>query len=228
MGHRGAGAGGSILSSATEQLRQAVEAVAVRVTVREGETLFSQGEPGDALYIVERGEIVISVSAADGRRLALDVLRDGEVFGEIALFGGDRTATATASVDCVLRRTRRSDILAMLRRHPELALDFIDLLCDRLRTVSDKLEGRTFLPVPARLADRLLYLEAKLGDGGRVMVSQADLAEFVGATREGVAKTLAVWRSRKWVALSRGVIHIVDRAALERVAAAPTNESAGL
>jgi CRP-like cAMP-binding protein len=228
MGHRGAGAGGSILSSATKQLRQAVEAVAVRVTVREGETLFSQGEPGDALYIIERGEIVISVSAADGRRLALDVLREGEVFGEIALFGGDRTATATASVDCVLRRTRRSDILAMLRRHPELALDFIDLLCDRLRTVSDKLEGRTFLPVPARLADRLLYLEAKLGDGGRVVVSQADLAEFVGATREGVAKTLAIWRSRKWVALSRGVIHIVDRAALESVAVAPTNESAGL
>ena len=215
MEHRSSRAGDSILSAASRELRRAIEGAAIRTKLRAGEVLFYQGEPGDSFYIIERGEIEISVQAVDGRKLALDVLRDGEVFGEIALFGGDRTATATALADCTLRGIRRTDVLAMLRRKPELAFDFIEVLCDRLRTLSSKLEERAFLPVPVRLANRLLYLDAKLGGAGRVMVSQADLADFVGATREGIAKTLAIWRSRNWVAVSRGSIRIVQPSALE-------------
>jgi CRP-like cAMP-binding protein len=105
----------------------------------------------------------------------------------------------------------------MLRKRPELALQFIDLLCARLRELSGKLEERAFESVPVRLASRLLYLDSKLGHQGRVAVSQAELADFVGATREGVAKALATWRTRNWVALSRGTVHILDRAALERL-----------
>jgi CRP-like cAMP-binding protein len=209
--------GDSILYAATQELRRAIVAVAVRRTFRGGEVLFNEGELGDSCYIVERGEIEISVHAIDGRKLALDVLRDGEVFGEIALFGGHRTATAKALSDCALLAIRRADVMATLRKRPELALDFIDVLCARLRSLSGKFEERAFLPVPARLASRLLYLDTKLGDRGRVAVSQADLADFVGATREGVAKTLAVWRSRSWIALSRGSIRIVERTALERI-----------
>jgi CRP-like cAMP-binding protein len=233
-GHRGSGAqhpgggaarsrgDGSILAAATRELREAIEAVAVRTTLRGGEVLFTQGEAGDAFFVIEHGHVEISVHSQDGRKLALDILRDGDVFGEIALFGGDRTATATALTDCRLRQIRRGEVLAALRRRPELALDFIEVLCDRLRVLSRKLEERAFLPVPVRVASRLLYLDAKLGGGagGTVTVSQADLADFVGATREAIAKTLAVWRRRNWVAVSRGSIRIVDRAALERVRAA--------
>jgi CRP-like cAMP-binding protein len=217
VGHWDTRTGDSILSAASEELRRAIEKAAVRVRLRGGEVLFRHGDAGDALYIIERGKIEISVQAADGRKLALDVLHDGEVFGEIALFGGHRTATATALSDCELRCIRRANVLEALRRKPELALDFIDVLCERLRKLSGKLEERAFLPVPVRLANRLLYLDAKLADGGQVTVSQADLADFVGGTRESVAKTLSVWRARNWVALSRGSIRIVDRAALEKL-----------
>ena len=192
----------------------------MRTPLGAGEVLFSQGDPGDAVYVVERGEVEISVLSLDGRKLALDIQRPGEVFGEIALFGGDRTATATAITACVLRRIRRADVLEALRHRPELALEFIDILCERLRALSRKLEERSFLPVPVRVASRLLYLDGKLGGaGGEVAVSQADLADFVGATREAVAKTLAVWRARNLVALSRGSVRILDRAELEAVAA---------
>lgn len=210
----------SILSAATQELRRLIEDTAVRTSLRAGEVLFSQGEPGDAVYVIERGEIEISVHSLDGRKLALDIQRDGEVFGEIALFGGDRTATATAHTDCVLRRIRRADVLEALRHRPELALEFIDILCERLRALSLKLEERTFLPVPVRLASRLLYLDGKLGGvGGSVAVSQADLADFVGATREAIAKTLAVWRARNLVALARGSVRILDRNEIEAIAA---------
>ncbi len=192
----------------------------MRIPLHEGQVLFREGEPGDSLYVIDKGEIEIAVHSLDGRKLALDIQRDGEVFGEIALFGGDRTATATALTDSVLRRIRRADVLAALRHRPELALEFIDILCDRLRALSGKLEERTFLPVPVRLASRLLYLDGKVGRTvGEVAVSQADLADFVGATREAIAKTLAVWRNRNWVSISRGSVHILDRAQLEGIAA---------
>ncbi len=209
----------SILSVATEELRRLIEDVAVRTTLGAGEVLFSQGDPGDAVYVIEKGEIEISVLSLDGRKLALDIQHDGEVFGEIALFGGDRTASATALTDCVLRRIRRADVLEALRQRPELALEFIDILCERLRALSAKFEERAFLPVPVRLASRLLYLDGKLGAaGGGLAVSPADLADFVGAPREALARTLAVWRGRNWVALSRGSVRILDRDELEAIA----------
>jgi CRP-like cAMP-binding protein len=106
-----------------------------------------------------------------------------------------------------------------MRSSPELALQFVDLLCERLRTVSAKLEERAFLALPARLASRLLHLDDKIGDGGGgVAISQADLADFAGATREGVAKILAEWRALGWVSLSRGTVRILNRRALDAVA----------
>jgi CRP-like cAMP-binding protein len=213
-----------ILSGASAGLRQIVEGLAKRVHYEAGTTLFMQGDAGDTVYLVRDGEIEISVLSPAGRRLALDVMRKGDLLGEIALFGGSRTATATTLKPCLLDQVRRADVLAAIRERPELALQFIDLLCDRLRSVSAKLEERTFMALPARMASRLLHLDGKIGDGsGSVPVSQAELADFVAATREGVAKTLAEWRDLGWVALSRGKVRILDRRALESAAQAATD-----
>ena len=205
----------SILAFATPGLMAAIESAAVRITLATGEMLFNQGDPGDLVYVIERGEIEISIHSIDGRKLALDIIGEGEVFGEIALFGGSRTAAAVALTDCVLRRTRRADVLAALRQNPDLAFDLIDVLCRRLRSLSAQIEERSFLPMPVRLANRLLYLDRKIGHGGPLMIGQSDLAELVGATREAVARTLAVWRARGWIALARGSVRILDREALE-------------
>jgi CRP-like cAMP-binding protein len=209
----------NIFSGASVDLRQVVEGLATRVHFDAGSTLFRQGDEGETFYLVREGEIEISVLSPGGRRLALDVMREGDLLGEIALFGGTRTATAIALKSSVLERVRRSDVAAAIRARPDLALQFVDLLCERLRTVSAKLEERAFLALPARVASRLIHLDHKIGDGfGGVPISQADLADFVGATREGVAKVLAEWRGLGWVALSRGTVRIVDRRALDAVA----------
>jgi CRP/FNR family cyclic AMP-dependent transcriptional regulator len=112
---------------------------------------------------------------------------------------------------------RRADVLAQMRTRPDLALEFIEILCERLRVVSRKLEERAFLAVPARLASRLVYLADKVGPArdGAIPVTQSELADFVGATREATAKTLGDWRSRGWIALARGSVRVLDRAALE-------------
>lgn len=196
-----------------------IERTATAVSLAPGETLFTQGEAAEAFFILQSGEIEISVMSAGGRKLALEIMTPGEIFGEIGLFAGRRTASATALTPVRLRRVRRADLLAALRSEPDLALQVIELLCERLRMISDKLEERAFLPLPARLASRILHLDAKVvSSTGRIPVSQADLADFAGATREAVAKTLAGWRARGLVALSRGGVQVLDAPALRALA----------
>lgn len=209
----------SVFAAASPQLLAAVARAAVSMAAPSGAVLFSQGDAADAFYIIDDGEIEISVMSQGGRKLTLEIMTAGEVFGEIGLFAGTRTATATVSAAARLRRVRRSDLMASIRDEPALALQFIDMLCARLRVVGRMLEERTFLPLPTRIAGRLLHLERKVGSvDGVIAVSQADLADFAGATREAVAKTLAGWRARGWIALRRGAVTITDRAALEMLA----------
>ena len=204
---------------ASPQMRAVIDRVATRVVLPDGAVLFRKGEDADSFYILDDGEIEISVTSVDGKKLSLEVLTTAEIFGEIGLFAGRRTADATALSPAKLRRVRRTDVLAAIRTEPDLALQMIDLLCARLRSVSEKLEERAFLPLPARLARRFLHLSEKYADrGGTIPMSQADLADFAGATREAVAKALGVWRARGWITLSRGSVSIVDRAALEILA----------
>ena len=134
-------------------------------------------------------------------------MRGGEAFGEIALFGGKRTATARALEDCALLVIHRADVLETLRHRPEPgAAEFIDLLCARLRDLSDKVTEHAFRPVSGRLASRLLYLDVKVGRDGQVAVSAIRLGPFRLRHAEGVAKVLAAWRGRNWIALSRGSV----------------------
>ena len=97
-----------LLADASPPLLDTFRTIAVPVHLADGEILFEQGQAGDALYVVEAGTVEISVVSRDGRKLALDVFRSGDVFGEIALFdGGQRTATVTAMEPCTLRAVRR-------------------------------------------------------------------------------------------------------------------------
>lgn len=211
--------GRSLFSGASPELRAAIERSAVGVNLAPGELLFAQGDAADSFYMLDAGEIEIGVLSPGGRKLALEVMTPGEIFGEIGLFAGKRTASATAIGQARLRRVRRGDLLVAIRSEPELALQFIDLLCERLRVVSEKLEERSFMPLPTRMARRLLHLADKLAPtDGVIPVSQAALADFAGATREAVAKTLAVWRARGWVGLSRGIVQVKDKEALRLIA----------
>lgn len=205
---------------ASPEMQALVEKVATKTRVAPNTVLFRKDDEADCFFILDRGEIEISVMSADGRKLSLDILAPPAAFGEIGLFAGRRTADATALSAAQLRRVRRVDLMPQLLKQPELALQMIDLLCARLRGVSALLNERSFMPLPSRLARRLLHLADVYAAGGNsVPLSQADLADFVGATREAVAKTLAVWRDRGWIELSRGAVHLRNRSAIEGLAA---------
>ncbi|MGV6805947.1 MAG: Crp/Fnr family transcriptional regulator [Ruegeria sp.] len=208
------------MSEASDRLRAMLSSLATSVSLDRGEVLFEQGDEGDALYALMQGTLEVSFLAMSGRKLALSLMRPGEIFGEIALFdSGPRTATVTAAEASRVLRVRRKDLLEQIRRHPELAEDMIRLAGLRMRWMGVQLNEQVFLPMPVRLARKLLHL-ANQQDAptARISLSQSELAEFVGATREAVSKTISTWKRSNVVEASRGGLHIHDFDALRQLA----------
>lgn len=208
------------LSNASRELRDLLDRAAVDVTLTDGETLFEQGEEGDTLYAVTQGAIELSVLSREGRKLSLDLLRPGEMFGEIALFDPTaRTAAAIAVGDTHLLSVRNADLLRELRDAPELAVDLVKLAGQRMRWMNRQLSEQVFLPMPSRLARKILHLTEHVQTDHPILdMSQSELAEFVGATREAVSKTLSTWKSRGVIENSRGGLKVLDYSALQAMA----------
>lgn len=203
---------------------EAVETLATLCVTRSleaGQTLFLKGDPGDALYAIRRGQVRITDGTGDGRRTTLNVLGPGDVFGEVALLDGrPRTASALASEPTDLFVILRRDLLAMIARRPGLAVQLIELLCERIRWMSRRTEEASFLSLEQRLVRRLTGLGEDYGD--EIVVSQEELALFVGATRESVNRQLQVWKRAGLVSLARGRIRLLDGEGLMRRAAPDT------
>ncbi|MEL7459878.1 MAG: Crp/Fnr family transcriptional regulator [Pseudomonadota bacterium] len=202
------------LANASETLQNAIESLASELTLGPGDVLFEQGDDGDALFAILSGSLEISVVSEDGRKLSLDVLKDGDMIGEIAFFDpGVRTATATALADTRLFRIRNRDMAEAIRKSPELGIDMINLAGQRMRWMNSQLSDQVFLPLSARLARKLIHLTE--GGVSELNMSKSDLAEFMGTTREAVSKTLSDWKRDSIVEAPRGVIRIIDRDALK-------------
>lgn len=200
---------------------EVVEEVAALCMTRRlaaAETLFIKGDPGDALFAVRRGQIEIGAGTEGGRRVTFNLLGPGDVFGEIALLDGRaRTADATAVEETELFVIRRRDFLELLTRRPALAIRLIEFLCERLRWVSTRVEEATLLPLDVRLARRLIALGEDYG--AELVISQDQLAVFVGAARESVNRQLQAWKRRGLIELGRSRIRIRDAAGLSAAAA---------
>jgi len=197
-----------------------IAALCTRRQLDGGEVLFQKGDKGDALFGVRRGRVRIETGTAAGGRLTLNVLGPGDLFGEVALFDGlPRTADAIAAEASELFMVRRSDFLAYLEREPRIAVRLLEMLCQRIRWISDRMEEAVLLPLHARLARRLCMLADDFGS--EVHISQEELGVYVGAARESVNRQLQEWRRAGIIELRRGRISLLD---IERLTAVASGE----
>lgn len=213
------------LSVASPGLLEILNAISIDLKLAPQQTLFAEHDPGDALYVVKKGAIEISILYDDGRKLGLEIMRDASVFGEIALFDpGPRTATAMALTETELVMIRNEDLLREIDASPELALELLHLAGARMRLMNRQLHEYVFLPLPARLARKVLHLTGNGLPGVKTFsLSQTDLADFTGATREAVSKTLSIWKQKGIVETGRGKLTVHDRSALQRLAGLEEN-----
>ena len=142
------------------------------------------------------------------------LIEAGEIFGEIALLDGSaRSADATANTNCELFTIDRREFIPFVRSQPGLAMKFIELLCARIRWTSDQVEQVILQNLPGRLASALLRLSEKHKSdpqGRTIAITQQEISEMVGMTRESINKQLRVWAGRNWVRLEHGAIVVLN------------------
>ena len=174
------------------------------------------------------GTVKISISSPDGRNAILNLIGAGEIFGEIALLDGSaRSADAIANTTCELFTIDRREFIPFVRSQPALAMKFIELLCARLRWTSDQVEQIILQNLPGRLASALLRLteKHKLGPQGRtIAITQQEISEMVGMTRESINKQLRAWAARDWVRLEHGAIVVLKAEPLQTLAEAGSGD----
>ena len=195
----------------------------IEVRARKGEVIFVEGEPGDRLYVINEGKNTLGHKAGDGRETLLAVLGPGEMFGELSLFDpGQRTATATALTDATVLGLSREAFRPWLIGRPEVAEKLLQALAQRLRRTEDAMADLVFSDVPGRVAKALLELADKFGvfrDGEMYVehdMTQEELAQLVGASRETVNKALAEFVNRAWLRVEQRSVTILDVERLQR------------
>jgi CRP/FNR family transcriptional regulator, cyclic AMP receptor protein len=188
--------------------------------VRRGAIIFAKGDAGTELIAVLRGRVRISVPAPGGRKAVLNVVQAGEIFGEIALLDGrPRTADATAISDCDLMVIKRRDFVPFIYEQPGVAVKLIEILCARLRQTSEQVEDVMFLDLRMRLAKQLLRMveQAEGPLPHRILVTQREISQMIGMSRESTNKQLRSWAQARWVRLERGGIVVLKPEALAEI-----------
>lgn len=185
--------------------------------LKKGQTLFQEGQTGDRLYLVKSGKVKLSHASGDGRESVFMVLGPGDMFGELSLFDpGPRTSTAIAVTDSEILGLGHSDLKPWLQDRPEVAQALLQALAHRLRRTSETMSDLVFADVPGRVAKALLELGEKFGSksGNGLSVhhdlTQEELAQLVGASRETVNKALADFASRGWIRLETRSVELLD------------------
>ena len=206
-----------LFSALDDESAAALRASMTVVRVMKGDTLFKEGDDGDRLYVVVDGKLKLGTSSGDGRENLLSILGPGEMFGELSLFDpGPRTATATAVTDAKLLALANDQVIGLVTRHPQVSLQLLGRLAQRLRRTNEVLADLVFSDVPGRVAKALIDLGTRFGvqkdDGLHVNhdLTQEELAQLVGASRETVNKALADFAGRGWLRLEPRAVVVLD------------------
>jgi CRP/FNR family cyclic AMP-dependent transcriptional regulator len=202
---------------------EALEQAMGTLRLAKGEILFREGETEDRLYVVVAGKIKLGRSGSAGRENLLAVLGPGQMFGELSVFDpGPRSTTATAVTAVEVRTLEHDELMRWIEGHPEVARSLLGQLAARLRRANDVVADLVFSDVPGRVAKQLLELARRFGDrkddGVHVHhdLTQEELAQLVGASRETVNKALADFAARGWIRLEPRSVTLLDVERVER------------
>jgi CRP-like cAMP-binding protein len=189
-------------------------------TVSSGRYIFRKGDEGLGLLAVSSGIVKVSVPSSDGKEIVLNIIGAGEIFGEIALLDGEpRTADAIAVTRCELLFLDRRDFLRVLHDQPLLAIKLLAVVSRRLRRTSEQVEDISFAAPPTRLAKALLRMAEIQGTiedkAPRVAITQKELGQTVGLSRESTNKYLRIWEEAGHIRLEKGACTIRNRRFLQ-------------
>jgi CRP/FNR family transcriptional regulator, cyclic AMP receptor protein len=193
-------------------------------TFAKGDIIFRRGDPGDRLTVIVAGRVKISNVNANAKEVVLNFLEAGDINGEIAVLdGNERSANAVALEDSEVLVIFGRDLMPVLADHPQVMLEIMQILCQRLRAVSAIVEDST-LAMRGRVAKGLLRLARQHGrtskDGIRLhlTLSQNDLGKYLGLSRENVSRQLRQLKDANVIRLLGPQVIIINETALAAIA----------
>jgi CRP/FNR family transcriptional regulator, cyclic AMP receptor protein len=192
-----------------------IAAVAVPRSYPKGIRVFHEGDHSDACYIVRSGDLRVTREHPDGRAIALATLHPGDFFGELAMLDGEaRSASVEAITDCELLALPAADVRNLLQGSAEITVKLVIALTRRLREANERISRQSFQTVPSRVAGVLSQLIAEEAperrDGVTIRMTQADLAQLAGTSRESVSRFLAVLERAGVVRCGRGRVTVLE------------------
>jgi len=187
----------SLFESLTDEELEALAQMTITRTFSKDNVIILAEEEGDALFIIEKGQVKVSIVSEDGREVILSMLGDGAVFGELSLLDGKpRSANVIATEDTNLVMLRRQDFLQLVFKVPQIAIALLAELASRLRRTDRQIEGLALLDVTSRISETLLQLasdqsvETETGVLIQNRPTHQELANMSGTTRETVSRVL--------------------------------------
>jgi len=191
---------------------------------RAGREIFPKGSPGQSLMAVLRGSVKIGSLSDSGKEIVFTIFNAGDIFGEIAMLDGEeRSADATAMTDCELLVLNRRELLPVLENRADLLMVLLKILCRKLRLTTEQVEDVTFRHLESRVAKALVQLAEGVGPhntrrpSAELHVSQRELGNMAGGSRESVNKQLQIWHRQGLIDLGKGSIMIRDVEAIKRL-----------
>ncbi len=205
-----------LLSGLSGEELQRIGQVAVPRNFPKGSRVFHEGDESDACYIVRNGEVRVTREHSDGRAITLATLGPGEIVGELAMLDGEvRSASVEALTDVELVAVTARDMRGLLERNPSITAKLVVALTKRVRETNERVSQQSFQTVPSRVAGVLSQLVADEGevperDGVTIRMTQADLAQLAGTSRESVSRFLAMLERAKVVRVGRGRVTVLE------------------
>jgi CRP/FNR family transcriptional regulator, cyclic AMP receptor protein len=190
--------------------------VAVPRSFPDNTRVFHEGDQSDACYIVRSGSFRVTREHSDGRAITLATLGPGDIFGELAMLDGEvRSASVEAIGDGELLALPGGDVRALLARNPEITVKLVAALVRRLRQANERISRQSFQTVPSRVAGVLSQLVAEESPGGHgsgvtIRMTQVDLAQLAGTSRESVSRFLAELERAGVVRCGRGRVTVLE------------------
>ncbi len=209
----------SIFSGLSPQDWADIAKRAVPVNFTKGKELLSQGDAGDSLLILTEGSARVSLLTAGGREIVLAYAEPGAVLGEIALLdGGERTASVIATSAGSALQLGRNAMRDFVTTHPEFSWSLMQQLARRLRMADQTIESdRAYASGPrlARYLKRLIRRDVE--SSHRVELSQTELGNFAGMSREHINRQLRSWEESGIIALEQGRVRVLDPDVLDDI-----------
>jgi CRP/FNR family transcriptional regulator, cyclic AMP receptor protein len=205
-----------LFSELSREELERISRVSVARSFPAGVRVFHEGDRSDACYLVRSGDLRVTREHPDGRAIALATLGPGDLFGELAMLDGEaRSASVETLSDAELLALPAADVRRLLADHPGISVKLIAALTRRLRETNERVARQSFQTVPSRVAGVLTQLIAEESapaarQGVTIRMTQADLAQLAGTSRESVSRFLATLERAGVVRVGRGRVTVVE------------------